>query len=118
MGIFDDILNNLVEDKEVRDAMSDIFSQHQIKRMPIKDAVKNAPESMGCYRILLGGKMSMDVKRAENLRESITQYYNQISSSNAGKFLIVEWLACSSSEQCRRIKTKWEREKETQKFPF
>lgn len=112
MGIFDDILNNLVEDKEVRDAMSDIFSQHQIKRMPIKDAVKNAPESMGCYRLLVG-EMSLHVDSAQSLRESITQYYNQIGSSNA-KLLTVEFLACSSSEQCRRIKTKWEREKENQ----
>ena len=81
----------------------------------LKNATKDAPNSMGCYKIYLNGSLKYVGKAEDGLRKRFVQYYNGTTAhySSAQKIyehrdkLMVSWVVLSSGSECRKTEAEW-----------
>jgi len=83
-------------------------------RTSLKSATKNAPNSMGCYKIYYKGLKYVG-KAEDGIRKRFVQYYNGTTAhySSAEKIykyrdeITVSWVVLNSREECRRTEREW-----------
>lgn len=86
-------------------------------RTPLKSATKNAPNSMGCYKIFYRGLKYVG-KAEDGIRKRFVQYYNGTTAHypSAKKIyehrdeISVSWEICQSRKECQELEAKWIRE--------
>ena len=82
--------------------------------VPLKEATKSAPNSMGCYKIYYNGLKYVG-KAEDGVRKRFVQYYNGTTAHypSAKKIyehrneITVTWQVCSSREETRALEAKW-----------
>lgn len=83
-------------------------------RPSLKDATKNAPNAMGCYKIYYNGLKYVG-KAEDGIRKRMVQYYNGTTAHYTSAKLIYEhrdqitvsWVTLNSREECRRTEREW-----------
>nr|WP_307990046.1 GIY-YIG nuclease family protein [uncultured Niameybacter sp.] len=99
------------------DVVKNIAKSTGVVPISLKDATKEAPNSMGCYKIYCGGLKYVG-KAEDGIRKRFVQYYNGTTAhySSAKKIyenrdkITVTWLTLNSREACREVEAKWIRE--------
>lgn len=90
-----------------------------IVSMSLQEATKNAPNTMGCYKIFCNGLKYVG-KAEDGIRKRFVQYYNGTTAHYPSAKAIYEnrnsitvsWVVLSSREQCRQVEAKWIKELE------
>ena len=84
----------------------------------LKDATKSAPNSMGCYKIFLGGSLKYVGKAEDSIRKRFVQYYNGTTAHYPSAIKIYEnrdkitvsWIVLGSRQACRDTEAEWIRQ--------
>ena len=83
----------------------------------LKEAMKTAPNNMGCYKIYIGSLKYVG-KAEDGIRKRFVQYYNGTTMhypsarkiyENRDK-ITVSWVILGSRDACRKTEAKWIRE--------
>ena len=84
-------------------------------KAPLSEAVKSAPNAMGCYRIFYGGRLVYVGKAEDGIRKRFVQYWNGTTTHYPSGRKIhenrdnitVSWQVLKSREECREVERKW-----------
>ena len=84
-------------------------------KIPLSEAVKSAPNDMGCYKIFYGGKLVYVGKAEDGIRKRFVQYYNGTTAHYPSGRRIhenresvkVSWQELPSREACRETERRW-----------
>lgn len=96
------------------DAIKGLAKSTGLISISLKDATKEAPNSMGCYKIYCNGLKYIG-KAEDGIRKRFVQYYNGTTAhySSAIKIyenrddITVSWVVLPSREKCREVEAQW-----------
>lgn len=79
------------------------------------EATKSAPNSMGCYKIILNGSLKYVGKAEDGIRKRFVQYYNGTTAHypSARKIykykdeIKVQWIVLNDRQKVRALEAKW-----------
>ena len=99
------------------DIVQSLAKSTGVVTISLEDAIKSAPNKMGCYRIYCNGLKYVG-KAEDGIRKRFVQYYNGTTADYpSGRNIYenrdnikVSWVVLQSREQCRQVEAKWIRE--------
>lgn len=88
------------------------------KMMTLKEATKNAPKGMGCYKLFIGDQLVYVGKAEDGLRKRFVQYYNGTTDSYTSGATInlwkdqvtVKYEVFTSKKMVRKCESEWIKE--------
>jgi excinuclease UvrABC nuclease subunit len=85
------------------------------EKVSLKEAAEKAPDTIGCYKVFLGGELKYVGKSKFGLRKRFGEFYNGtiVYSAQEKKihrnreYIEVSWIALRSLEECSRVERLW-----------